>query len=142
MEILIEGINQLPKAVKQFHQHLNGRKKLMIYGEIGAGKTTFIKAFCEYLGVEDPVNSPTFAIINEYVYPDQQTKKELLIHHLDLYRLKTAEEALFIGMEDYLYDDFYCIIEWPGLIEDYFPENAVKIKIEIIENSSRKIIFL
>ena len=142
MEIKVESLEKLPQSAKQFHQLLAGRKKIMLYGEIGAGKTTFVKAFCAYLGVKDPVTSPTFALVNQYLYSVTSESETEYIHHLDLYRIKNAEEALDIGLEDYLYDDNYCIIEWPGLIEDYIPPEAVKIKIEIIENSCRNIIFL
>lgn len=113
-----------------------GRQKIAFYGEIGAGKTTFIKAICVLLGVEDYVSSPTFALVNEYVAGQER------VFHLDLYRLHNIQEALDIGIEDYLYSPFWCFIEWPELIEPLLPEETVRVKIEALEDSSRKVLFL
>ena len=121
----------------------NGRRrKIMIFkGEIGAGKTTFIKSLCEELGVEEKVTSPTFSLVNQYSYLDKEGREQF-IYHLDLYRLKSKQEALDIGIEEILDEDTYCFIEWPELIEDLLPDNIVKISIEIVDDSSRKILFL
>ncbi len=95
-----------------------------IYGSMGAGKTTFIKAICHELGVADIVQSPTFSIINEY-----QTVKGESIFHFDFYRIRNTSEVFDIGYEDYLYSGSYCFIEWPELIDSLLPENTVHVRI-------------
>lgn len=141
MEIRIKSINDLEKVVEALFNFSKGRKKMMFYGEIGAGKTTFIQTICKRLGVKERVVSPTFSLVNEYTYEDKLTKSEHLVHHLDLYRLKNEQEALDIGIEDYLYDKDYCFIEWAEIIEHWLPDDIVKIHIEIFENSERKFNF-
>jgi tRNA threonylcarbamoyladenosine biosynthesis protein TsaE len=96
------------------------------YGKMGAGKTTFIKALCKALGVEDEVNSPTFAIVNEY----RSESTAELIYHFDFYRIKKVEEVYDLGYEDYFYSGALCFIEWPELIEELLPEDTKKISIE------------
>jgi tRNA threonylcarbamoyladenosine biosynthesis protein TsaE len=95
------------------------------YGSMGAGKTTLIKVLCHELGVKDIVQSPTFAIINEYLTPVGES-----IYHFDFYRIKKAEEAMDIGYEDYIYSGSYCFIEWPELIGGLLPPDAIKVYIE------------
>ena len=104
---------------------------------MGAGKTTFIKALCEELGVEDAVNSPTFAIVNEYY----STRLDGPIFHFDFYRIKRIEEAFDIGTDDYFYSGAPCFIEWPELIEDILPEEAVRVSIEEQPDGTRTIEF-
>jgi tRNA threonylcarbamoyladenosine biosynthesis protein TsaE len=104
------------------------------YGEMGAGKTTFIKALCEEMQVIDYVTSPTFALINEY-----KTKQDSSIFHFDFYRIKNISEAYDFGYEDYFYSGDYCFIEWPELIEPLLPPIAVKVTIREIENGRRVI---
>jgi tRNA threonylcarbamoyladenosine biosynthesis protein TsaE len=94
------------------------------YGRMGAGKTTFIKAICKVLGVSDIVQSPSFAIINEY-----KTKAGDSIFHFDFYRIKKLEEVFDIGYEDYIYSGNYCFLEWPELIEELLPPDVVKVTI-------------
>ncbi len=139
-EFHIPSVSDLPKAVEWLLKEASGRKKIMLYGQMGAGKTTFTKAFCQYLGVKKIASSPTFSLVNEYVYIENGVEK--LIHHMDLYRLKTLEEAIDIGIEDYLYDNDYCLIEWPQLIEPILDDDVLKISLEISDNSARKIVFL
>ena len=141
MELLIDGLENLQVSVDQMIEYAGDCKKWLFTGEIGAGKTTFIQAVCHTLGVEEKVTSPTFSLINEYVYTNNKGESGL-IHHIDLYRLKSLEEAIDIGIEDYLYDENYCFIEWPQLIQAIWPEPVIEINLEIIENSVRKIIFL
>ena len=112
------------------------RRKFAFYGEIGAGKTTLIQSLCRILEVDDYVTSPTFALANVYESPGG------VVYHLDLYRLKNTDEALDIGIEDYLYDDAYCFIEWPELVEYLLPEDVLRIKITFLAESSRKILLL
>lgn len=134
MEISVYSLSDLDQAAAQLLAFAEERRKFAFYGEIGAGKTTFIQAICRHLGVREAVVSPTFALVNEYVTDDDE-----LIYHLDLYRLKNVQEALDIGIEDRLYDKNYCFIEWPELVEDLLPEDTVRIKLSIVENSTRKI---
>lgn len=141
MELLVENPQSLSNAAIQFLTFAAGRFKIAFYGEIGAGKTTFIQAICRQLGVREAVVSPTFALVNEYTYMDTFNKEKNL-YHLDLYRLKNVQEALDIGIEDRLYDENYCFIEWPELVENLLPEEVVRIKIEALHNSTRKILFL
>ncbi|RYE23393.1 MAG: tRNA (adenosine(37)-N6)-threonylcarbamoyltransferase complex ATPase subunit type 1 TsaE [Sphingobacteriaceae bacterium] len=125
--------DDLVKAVRFLQDHLQAQKILLFYGEMGAGKTTFIKAFCAALGVEDTVSSPTFSIVNEYRYP------EGIIYHFDFYRLKNQTEALDLGVEEYLYSGEYCLIEWPEKIPDLLPENYIRINIEVQPDQQRKL---
>ncbi|MEO1517313.1 MAG: tRNA (adenosine(37)-N6)-threonylcarbamoyltransferase complex ATPase subunit type 1 TsaE [Bacteroidota bacterium] len=138
MEYILDGLDQLDKTAAQLLEAAGARKLWLFYGEIGAGKTSLIKELCRQLGVEDVVSSPTFSIVNEYQrQPDGQA-----IYHIDLYRLEQLEEALDIGIEEYLYSQSHCFVEWPQLIEDLELPETVKINIEILDNSSRKILFL
>ena len=141
MELIIQKIEELGQAVQALLKFANGRKKMVFYGEIGAGKTTFIQALCRHFSITDPVTSPTFSLVNEYSYETSE-QKEGLVYHLDLYRLKNLQEALDIGIEDYLYDQHYCLIEWPEIIESLLPPEVVRIKIELTSDSKRKILFL
>lgn len=140
--VTIKSTAELPKVVEALLAHAAGRKKIALSGEIGAGKTTLIQAFCRHLGVEEPVASPTFSLINEYDYFNEDNQQLELIYHMDLYRLEDIEEALNIGIEEYLDNEDYCLIEWPELIEPLLPEDCVRIKLEITGDSSRKILFL
>lgn len=142
MTFEISTVQELDKVVKALLIFANGRKKMVFIGEIGAGKTTLIKAFCHHFKVEDPVTSPTFSLVNEYYYPQPETRQPGVIYHLDLYRLKNLEEAQDIGIEEYLDHDDYCLIEWPEIIAPLLPNDVVRIKIEIKADSSRKILFL
>ena len=140
--MIVHSIDELDKVVEDLINYAGECRTLLFYGEIGAGKTTFIQRFCSYFEVNEKVTSPTFSLINEYTFKNKTDQSEHLIYHLDLYRLKNINEAIDIGIEDYLYDNFYCLIEWPEIIEPLLPEHVVKIKIQILDNSSRKIIFL
>jgi tRNA threonylcarbamoyladenosine biosynthesis protein TsaE len=102
---------------------------------MGAGKTTFIKAICKYFGVEDIVSSPTFAIINEYLTSDQEQ-----IFHFDFYRLKNAGELFDIGYEDYFYSNSYCLIEWPEKIEEFLPEETIRVDITVDRKDNTRLI--
>lgn len=142
MEITINSTAELEQVAAQLLEFAQGRKKMVFTAEIGAGKTTLIKALTKLMGVKDKVTSPTFSLINEYSFQDKASGQEQLIYHIDLYRLNKVQEALDIGIEDYLYGDGYTFIEWPELVESLLPENIVRINIEILDNSSRKILFL
>lgn len=138
---IIKDISNLPQAVEALLSYAAGRKKLCFSGQLGAGKTTFIKAFCHYFKVNEEVTSPTYSLINEYTYSDESGAEQKM-YHMDLYRLNSPEEAFDIGLEDYLYDDNFTLIEWFEIVEDWIPEDAVIIKIEMLPDSSRKMIFL
>ncbi|MEK7256677.1 MAG: tRNA (adenosine(37)-N6)-threonylcarbamoyltransferase complex ATPase subunit type 1 TsaE [Bacteroidota bacterium] len=141
MEILLHTEKDLPNAVVEVLKFADGRKKIALYGDLGAGKTTFVQAFCRHFGVRENVTSPTFSIVNEYTYMDA-TGQEQLVRHIDLYRLKTVQEALEIGIEDYLFDDSWCLIEWPDLMEALLPEEMVSIKFTHEGLNKRKMLLL
>ena len=107
MIIQIDSVEYIHEAAKQFINEMGTNKLFAFYGKMGVGKTTFIKAICEELGVTDVINSPTFAIVNEYLDKDKQQ-----IYHFDFYRIKKPEEVLDIGFEDYIYSDCLCFMEW------------------------------
>ncbi len=135
MEIKIQSLDQIQDAAKQFINHMGENTVFAFYGKMGAGKTTFVKAVCEALGVNDVITSPTFAIVNEY----RSDSTNELIYHFDFYRIKKLSEVYDMGYEDYLYSGALCFIEWPELIEELLPEDAVKVSIEETEDGCRLI---
>jgi len=153
MEIRIENPQGLAAAAQKFVDEMGENRVFAFYGKMGAGKTTFIKAICEALGVEDVVTSPTFAIVNEYKAPspnpspEEEGKQESLpprgevsrgaIYHFDFYRIKNLREAYDIGCEEYFYSGFPCFIEWPEMVEELLPEDVVKVHIEVLDDGSR-----
>lgn len=141
-EITIHKLEALPEAAAMLLRYKPGARVMAFSGEVGAGKTTFIQAICRLLGVKEEVASPTFSLINEYEYMDSANNRGYPVYHIDLYRLKSLDEALEIGIEDYLYSGAYCFIEWPELAEALLPEGTVRIKLEIIGDSGRKILIL
>ena len=128
MNLEIENIREV---ARKFVEEIGERRVFAFYGKMGAGKTTFIKAVCEELGVEDVITSPTFAIVNEY------TTGENSIYHFDFYRIKKLEEVYDMGYEEYFYSGALCFIEWPELIEELLPEDAVKVNIETLPTGER-----
>ncbi len=136
MEIKIKSIEEIAVAAKEFVTAMGDRKVFAFYGKMGVGKTTFIKAVCEELGVEDVINSPTFAIVNEYV-----DGKGEPVYHFDFYRIKNLQEVLDIGYEDYVYSGHMCFMEWPELIENLLPDDAVKVTIEEKTDGGRVVQF-
>ena len=135
MEIKIKSIDTIRESAREFIENIGESKVFAFYGKMGAGKTTFVKAICEELGVEDVITSPTFAIVNEYEAKGQP------IFHFDFYRIKKLEEVYDMGYEDYFYSGALCFIEWPELIEDVLPEDAVRVNIEEQPDGSRLVIF-
>lgn len=140
-ELIINGLEDLPAAKDALLEFAAGRKILCFSGNLGAGKTTFVKEICHSFGVNEEVVSPTYSLINEYTYTDE-AGKERAMYHMDLYRLDKPQEAFDIGLEDYLYSGNYVLIEWFEIIEEWLPEEAVIIKIELQADSSRKMVFL
>lgn len=132
MEIKITSLEQIHDAARQFIEAMGDNTVFAFYGKMGAGKTTFIKAVCECLGVEDVINSPTFAIVNEY-----RSESGELIYHFDFYRIKKLEEVYDMGYEDYFYSGALCFIEWPELVEELLPADAVKVSIEETADGER-----
>jgi tRNA threonylcarbamoyladenosine biosynthesis protein TsaE len=132
----IKNLHTIRFPAKQFVTYLqeHDNKVYCFNGKMGAGKTTFIKAICEELGVKETVNSPTFSIINEY-----ETKDGKMIYHFDCYRINKIQEALDLGAEDYFYNGNYCFIEWSENIQSILPENIVNVDIEEVENGIRMI---
>lgn len=127
LSIDITDESTLPAAAKQLLEKFPSSRIFAFHGNLGAGKTTFIKALCTHLGVKDAMSSPSFSIINEY-----ETGSGDLVYHFDLYRLKSAEEAFDTGMEDYLYCDNYCFVEWPERAEEILPPETVHVFLEEI----------
>lgn len=138
MEFIVYNPDALPTLMLHVLDGLNGRKKVAVYGEMGAGKTTFIRAFCEHFKVKEKPASPTYSLVNEYAYKEFDGKVAL-IRHIDLYRLRSAREALDIGIEEILDDPWYCLIEWPQLIEPMLPADTAKIYIDITGETTRKV---
>jgi tRNA threonylcarbamoyladenosine biosynthesis protein TsaE len=134
----ITNINQLPELCKAILEFADGRKIFAFHGEMGSGKTTIIKALCIELGSHDNFSSPSYSIVNEYLVEPGNEK----IYHIDLYRLKNLDEALAIGIEEYINGDSYCFIEWPGLVKGLLPENVIDVSITHEDNMREIAIFM
>ncbi|MDD2961879.1 MAG: tRNA (adenosine(37)-N6)-threonylcarbamoyltransferase complex ATPase subunit type 1 TsaE [Muribaculaceae bacterium] len=133
--IKIKSLETINEAARQFIEVMDEYTIFAFYGEMGAGKTTFINALCNELGVDDITNSPSFSIINEY----RSSSTAELIYHFDCYRLNNIGEAEDIGTEDYFDSGALCLIEWPERIEELLPEDTVKVEIKEVENGEREI---
>ena len=129
------SLDKIENAAKQFLSFVSDHKVFAFNGEMGAGKTTFIKALCTQLGVEENISSPTYSIIQQY-----KTKNGKTIYHIDLYRMKDEEEVLQAGVEDCLYSNNICFVEWPEKASSIFPANKVEVFLQPIENDQRKMI--
>ena len=134
MEIEIKDLEHIREAARTFVDAMGDQHVFAFYGSMGAGKTTFIKAICEELGVEDVVTSPTFAIVNE-------DEGEWPIYHFDFYRIKKLEEVYDMGYEDYFYGNGLCFIEWPEMMEELLPEGSVKVQIKENADGTRTVSF-
>ena len=135
--LTIHSLDKIHETASQFISQIGEQTVFAVNGKMGAGKTTFIKAVCEELGVTDVINSPTFAIVNEY----RSDENGELIYHFDFYRIKKLDEVYDMGYEDYLYSGALCFIEWPELVEELLPGDAVKVYIDENEDGSRSIKF-
>ncbi len=133
--IAVNNTTELRAVATELLAFAAGDKFFVFEGEMAAGKTTFIKAFCDSLGVRDVVSSPTFSIVNEY------ESEKGLIYHFDFYRLKNLQEAYDIGYEEYFYGGDYCLIEWPQKVEDLLPEKYIKVEITITGDEKRTFTF-
>jgi tRNA threonylcarbamoyladenosine biosynthesis protein TsaE len=133
MLIKINAVDELLSASTQLLQFASDLKIFLFYGDMGAGKTTFIKAICQILEVSENTSSPTFSIVNDYPSPQGP------VYHFDFYRLKNETEALDLGYEDYFYSGNYCFIEWPEKIPGLLPQNFVKVNITTDSDNRRTI---
>lgn len=127
-------LSHIHEAAKEFIKNMGKGNVFAFYGDMGAGKTTFIKALCEELGVEDVITSPTFAIVNEYTDGEGNP-----IYHFDFYRIKKLDEVYDMGYEDYIDSGYLCLMEWPELIEEILPDDATKVYITVNEDGSRTV---
>ena len=132
-EIIIPSLDKISDAAQEFVAQIGDKRVFAFYGGMGAGKTTFIKAICEQLKVNDTVTSPTFAIVNEYASSIGP------IYHFDFYRIKNQAEVMDLGFDDYAYSGDLCLMEWPELIEELLPENTVSVHIVETDNGMRKV---
>jgi tRNA threonylcarbamoyladenosine biosynthesis protein TsaE len=132
--LTINSIEEIHATAKKFIEEIGNKKIFAFNGKMGAGKTTFIKAICEVMGVKETINSPTFSIVNEYEAADGS-----IIYHFDCYRINKIQEALDLGAEEYLYSGNLCFIEWSENIAPLLPDSIVNVNIEEIENGKRQI---
>lgn len=133
MILTAKSLSDLPNIAQQLLTFAGNNRIFLFHGEMGAGKTTFIKALCMELGVTDQATSPTFSIVNEYIAGDKK------VYHFDFYRLKNQTEALDMGCEEYFYSGSYCFIEWPSQIPDLLPLHYINIDIKVLTDGEREI---
>ncbi|MBK8712726.1 MAG: tRNA (adenosine(37)-N6)-threonylcarbamoyltransferase complex ATPase subunit type 1 TsaE [Niastella sp.] len=131
---VIFSLAEINDVAKLLLEKINKKTVLCLYGEMGTGKTTLVKAIAAALAVKDTVSSPTFSIINEYMLADGES-----MYHLDLYRIKNEEEAIAAGVEHCLYSGRFCIVEWPQHAHQLLPENAVICALTLLPNNHRKL---
>lgn len=132
--MVIRDLTSINETAKEFIAQMGDNRLFFFYGDMGAGKTTFIRAICKELGVTESVNSPTFAIVNEYT--DREGK---LIYHFDFYRIEKEEEAFDFGYEDYFFSGNLCFVEWPEKIENLIPNEGISVYIQEEENGERSV---
>ena len=135
MKITISSLSEINAAATQFLTAIQQHKIITFSGEMGAGKTTFIKALCAAMGVTDNVSSPTYSLVNEY-----QNTLGQKIYHFDFYRLAKESEALDMGCEEYFYSGFFCLIEWPEKIPSLIPPDCLHVQINSV-GTSREVVF-
>lgn len=133
MRLEIASLDQIDAAARTFAGQMGEQKVYAFYGEMGAGKTTFVRALCACLGVTDPVTSPTFSIVNEY----RSETDGRPIFHFDFYRIRRIEEVYDMGYEEYFYSGAVCLLEWPELVEELLPETAVRVHLEVLPDGRR-----
>ncbi len=133
-EIIISDISHIDRAAAEFVKNTSNYSIIAFYGSMGAGKTTFIKAVCKVLGVEDIVNSPTFTIVNEY-----RAQSGRPIYHFDFYRIERLSEVVDLGFDEYIYGDGLSLIEWPEKIDGLLPEEALKVDIIVGDDGVRRL---
>jgi len=131
MEIAVNSLSDLPQVAQQLLDFAANEKVFIFDGDMGAGKTTFIKTFCKVLGIEDVVSSPTYSIVNEYESPGGS------VYHFDFYRIKDIQEAYDLGYEEYFYGGGICLIEWPERVAELLPDHLVRVEIAIVNDNRR-----
>lgn len=131
MDIEVNSLADLPAVAQQLSDFAGSGKVFIFEGDMGAGKTTFIKTFCAALGIADVVSSPTYSIVNEYDSPNGP------VFHFDFYRIKDIREAYDLGYEEYFYGGGICLIEWPERVEELLPENFIKVVINVLDENRR-----
>lgn len=134
-EITIDSLSDLNKVSEMLLEQLGDRNVVAFFAPMGAGKTTLISALLERLGSQDIVTSPTFALVNQYSTADKQC-----VYHFDFYRINNLAEAFDMGYEEYFYSGDLCLVEWPEKIEQLLPDDTMVVKIEIIDEHTRKFI--
>jgi len=135
MNVPVKDTSELKGAAEKLIAFAGDEKIFLFYGDMGAGKTTFIQSICEVLGVYELVTSPTFSIVNEYSGANGK------LYHFDFYRLKKQEEALDMGYEEYFYSGSHCFIEWPEKIPDLLPEHYIRVDIQALSAAERELTF-
>lgn len=138
LEFLIASIDDLQPIVDKVLEQLPTGGIVLLTGEIGAGKTTLVQAICKRLGVQTPVTSPTFSLVNEYHF-SRPNHSPGVVFHIDLYRIEEPEELHQIGLDEYLYDGDYCFLEWPEIAADFLPEDVLRVHLEHVSDHERKI---
>lgn len=133
----VESLAEIQTAAKRILDVSDGRKLFVFIGEMGAGKTTIIKEICRLLKVDDSLSSPSYSLVNEYRTTDNEP-----VYHIDLYRLNQLDDALAIGIEDYIDEQHYCFVEWPELIEPLLPQSAVRVYVAASDNVREINIFM
>ncbi|MBY0245866.1 MAG: tRNA (adenosine(37)-N6)-threonylcarbamoyltransferase complex ATPase subunit type 1 TsaE [Sphingobacteriaceae bacterium] len=135
MILTANTLNDLESIAQSLLNFMGNQKIIVFNGEMGAGKTTFIKTLCKALGVEDVISSPTYSIINEYALAKG------CVYHFDFYRIKNIEEAFDMGYEEYFYSDDICLIEWPERVAELLPEEYIQVNVTVKENNEREFVF-
>lgn len=135
MNIEVKDESGLGRAAEEFLSLLGDRRHVALHGAMGAGKTTFVRALCEALGITDDVNSPTFSIINEYAGADGRVS----VYHFDFYRIDDAAQALDLGLDEYFDSGALCLMEWPGNVDPFLPEDTLDVEITVNPDGSRSI---
>ena len=136
-EIEIDSLDGLKEVAEAVIDALDGRNVVAFCGAMGAGKTTLISAIMEYLGSDDNVTSPTFALVNQY-----STDAGDAVYHFDFYRINRIEEVFDMGYEEYFYSGNLCLVEWPELIEALLPDDAMVVRIDVLSPTERKFTIL
>ena len=135
IEINVNGLGDLPEAAEEIIGALDGRNVIAFFGAMGAGKTTLIREICALVGSEDVVTSPTFALVNRY-----ESGKGFPIYHFDFYRIERPDEAFDMGYEEYFYSDGLCLVEWSEKIEELLPDDVMRVEIEVLSPTKRRIV--